>query len=154
MTIEPARLQAAKALGRVLSTADGRAMLKINGYDPSGIIVVALESECLSDVYKRVTREVTTPPATVAIYFPQRDEVEFIGLMPNRVDGRGGKKDLHDIHTDSTIGAVWDYLHGSNKVSIDVSVTNWYGAEALKYKPLHEEPRSPLGRYYVSTGTR
>jgi len=153
VSLEPARLQAGRALGRVLSSADGRAMLKSNGHNSSGPIVVALESDCLSTVYKRVTREVPRPPATVAIYFPATDAIEFLGMVPSQAGGTGSP-DVHDVHADATIGAVWDYLMTSKKTSLAVSVSAWFGAEASKYKPLHEEPRSPLGRYVLSSTRR
>ena len=101
---ESTRIQAARLLGTLMATKEGRAYFKENNYKPGQAIVAAHYDEGISEVLHRVHKY--PAPVTVAIV---RDDGELLmmSMQPENHMLNAAKKRLSAGGT-STIGMLYD----------------------------------------------
>ena len=122
------RIKAGQALARMVATAAGRAALREAGHRDGHPIFVSLASDTLGDIMNRVM--VDDPPALVAVY----DNTQLRFVLFSR--GAGGDiGDGHEVHADSTIAMVLDYMATSQRQTLEFALTNWTGGQLKTIEP-------------------
>lgn len=99
------RLQASRALAKTLGDPAARKLFELNDYRSGQHIVLALESDTVKEVFDRV-REYP-PPVTVAVYWPERGELEYSTFTPDWHTPRAPEQT--DVGGASTIGMLLTY---------------------------------------------
>lgn len=101
---QAARNEAAKALGRLMATPQGRAYFKQNDWSTGQALVTAHYDEAISDVLLRVRR--CPPPVTIAV---AKDDGELLMMsFGPETDAPGDMNDIVNAHGASTIGMLYD----------------------------------------------
>ncbi|MGW6741692.1 hypothetical protein ACWGDX_13355 [Streptomyces sp. NPDC055025] len=104
------RRKAAFAVARSLASHETRALFASHGHRSGDNVVVALESDTINDVYARMTRQ--SPPVTVAVYWPETQNLEFTTFEPSpeAAQGESGRPDK--IGGSATIGMLFAHVAG------------------------------------------
>lgn len=97
-------IQAARLLGKLMATKEGRSYFEENGYRPGQVLVTAHYDESISDVLHRVHKH--PAPVTIAIV---RDSGELLMMAVTPDDAvLNGTKDALSAGGSSTIGMLYD----------------------------------------------
>ncbi|HEY0168889.1 MAG TPA: hypothetical protein VGB75_17725 [Jatrophihabitans sp.] len=168
------RLRAGRALARHLGTPEGRELFQQNRVRNSDALLLVLDSDSTREVYQRIVKEVPEPPAALGIYFADSDRLVFMTLSPTRStkpaesssEGGGSnsssswEEDPHDVHGDTTIGQLHEYMTATKRASLSVVLnkTNGSSAIAAPYRPTKTKQSAPsndlssiVGRRFVLT---
>ncbi len=145
------RLRAGRALARHLGTPEGRALFQQNRVRNSDAFFLVLDSDTTRDVYQRIVERAPEPPAALGIYFPDTDRLAFMTLAPTlpsssvrpsseeNPSGLNGhwEDDPHDVHGDSTIGQLHEYMATTKRGSLSVVLNRTKGSSAIavSYRP-------------------
>jgi hypothetical protein len=127
-SIPAGRREAARRLGKLLATHDGREQLSQAG-SISAIVPAAWE-DTVGDVVERIFRN--PPPATVAIL--RKDELVFLIVKPGN---RAAATESEQASTRATVGMLYEAVEMSDARRLTFNIDDWHAAEAA---PLPIDP--------------
>lgn len=104
MTVSSKRAEAAKLIGQLLATEEGRKFFRENGYVSGQAIVVAHHAELIRDVMDRIHQQ--HPPVTVAILMDREDDP--LGLVTVTPSTKAEMQKAELASESSSIGMLYD----------------------------------------------
>lgn len=117
--IPQARLDAIRAVGGIVASAEGRAWMKGNGYTSRTPIVAAGADEPILDVLRRVDAH-GGAPVVLAVHFPERDKPDHVELASWTSKGDGTMETLRvsagTPDRPLTAGMLMDALRGHGQM--------------------------------------
>ncbi|MEV6178425.1 hypothetical protein [Streptomyces sp. NPDC052015] len=120
------RRKAAFAAARQLADPEIRRQFAEHGHRSGDEIVVVLESDTIDDVYAKMRRQ--APPVTVAIYWPETEQLEFTTFEPDQAPPPGHHRE--GIGGAATIGMLFDHVANQRGSSLRFNLA-WGAAASM-----------------------
>ncbi|MFD8028174.1 hypothetical protein ACFV3F_05340 [Streptomyces sp. NPDC059717] len=121
------RLKAGFALARTLGEMATQKLFEDNGYRPDQQVVVALESDTVEEVFRRIQRY--QPPVIVAVYWPDEDRFGFTALAPADLIA-DSQRSREEVGGTSTIGMLYTHAERQKNARFQFHLT--WGQPSMK----------------------